>query len=121
MKHREQHIQFAVADYLRLQYPDLLWFHPANERATSPMQGAKFKRMGVLAGVADIIIFRKTSKALGLCIELKSPDRTQSGPQQEFQRRVQAEGWAYYVCHSFDEARIRIDAYLRESYVVNKS
>lgn len=102
-----------MADYLRLQYPNLLWFHPANERATSPMQGAKLKRMGVLAGVADLMILRQTKKAIGLCIELKVPGNKPTKTQDEFCRRVVAEGWAYYVCNSFDEAKARIDQYLR--------
>ena len=108
----EDSIQIAVADYLRLQYPNLLWFHVANERQTSPRHGAKLKRMGVRAGVADIMILKATKQAVGLCIELKAGKNKQTPSQVEFRDAVIQEGWAYYVCYDFDSARKVIDKYL---------
>lgn len=115
----EDGLQIAVADYLRLQYPNILWFHVANERQTSPQRGAKLKRMGVKAGVMDILIFEEKYKDgiydtyKGLAVELKIPPNKQTKAQIEMMYKFIKAGWKHDVCFSFDEAKKVIDEYLK--------
>ena len=118
---QEDSLQIAVMSYIRLQYPDVLAFHVANERKTSPMAGAKLKKKGVLAGVADVLIFRykenpgnfeKHPQRCGLAIELKVGKNKQTPSQLKFQQMITAEKWQYHVCYDFDTAREIIDKYL---------
>ena len=66
MKYQEDDLQKQVAKYLDLL--GLLWFHPANERKTSPAAGKRLKLKGVKSGVPDCIIFNSSKRFNGLAI-----------------------------------------------------
>ena len=54
---QEEGLHLFVADALRLYAADgVIWFHPANEGPRSKRYASKLKRLGVLAGVADLVI-----------------------------------------------------------------
>lgn len=118
---KEEHLQVAVADYLRLQYPKILFAHIANERQTTPQRGAKLKRMGVKAGMPDLLIFEQTSEftcqALtinsGLAIELKIKPNKPSKEQIEVLEAFDNRGWTTEVCYSFEHAKEVIDNYFK--------
>jgi hypothetical protein len=119
MKHEEDRLQVQVADYLRLQYPKVLWFHVPNGGNRNAREGARFKRMGVLPGVADILIFHPgrmnnfdIGKYNGLCVELKIKPNKQADSQKEFQNKISQVGWRYELCYTFDESKRIIDNYL---------
>lgn len=115
---KEDSLTIAVANYLRLQYPDVLFTHIANERKTSVIHGAKLKRMGVRAGMPDIMIFRSKWEQkyhilyLGLAIELKIGKNKPTDLQAETIGKLEKENWEVAVCYSFDEAKKIIDNYL---------
>jgi hypothetical protein len=118
----EDRLQIAVMDYLRLQYPNVLAIHVANERATSPMSGALLKRKGVTAGVPDVLVFKEqvSSQGIllwnGLAIELKVGKNKPTPKQRDMIERFLGAGWAVYVCYSFEEAKNIIDIYLRGTF-----
>jgi len=78
----EESLQIAVADYLRLAAPSLLWFHVANERKCTPQRGAKLKRLGVLAGVPDLVFVLANGQVR--FIELKAGRGRLTDKQAEF-------------------------------------
>ena len=105
----------------------LWWFHPANGEHRNPITGAKLKRMGVKAGMPDIMIldgFRYLEMpedlpawCCGLAIELKAPDAKGKRPkpranQLEWHDRLRKCGWRVSVCYSLDE----VMGILRECY-----
>lgn len=99
----EATLQLSVVEWLtRFAKPNLIWFHPANERRCSPRQGAYLKRMGVKAGVADICLVRPGGTAAYL--ELKSRDGRQTLEQQVFQQLCLANGSPYAIARNIDEA-----------------
>jgi hypothetical protein len=100
MKFPEDIFQMQVAQYLHLQYPNLLWWHTANERKTSPQAGARLKKKGVRAGVADILIFSGGEK---YAIELKCGKNTLSPHQERFANDWQNEGGHIVTCYNLDE------------------
>ena len=113
----EDRLQIAVMDYLRYQYPNVLAIHVANERATSPMQGALLKRKGVTAGVPDVLIFEPKIEPYwleyyGLAIELKVGKNKPTARQVEMLERFKMAAWNAHVCYSFEEAKEVIDNYL---------
>ena len=109
MKHEEDRLQMQVADYLRLQYPRVLWFHVPNGGNRNAREGARFKRMGVRPGVADIIIIHNGKTHF---IELKIKPNKQAPSQKEFETNVKNQGLRYEICYTFDEAKTAIDSYL---------
>lgn len=123
---KEDQLQMACADYLRLQYPRVLWCHIANERQTSPARGAKLKRMGVRKGMPDILVFKKISTSkppfsevrwmnpmnCGLAIELKIKPNKPSIHQMEVLNQLSEEGWISEVCYDFDAFKEIVDKYL---------
>jgi len=114
----EDRLQIAVMEYLRYQYPNVLAIHVANERATSPMQGALLKRKGVTAGVPDVLIFENyfhfTNENMysGLAIELKVGKNKPTANQSAIMEKLINAAWKVHVCYSFEEAKQVIDAYL---------
>lgn len=118
---KEDNLQIAVADYLRLQYPKVLFTHIANERQTTPQRGAKLKRMGVKKGMPDFTIFepvfirdyRHNVKFCGLAIELKIKPNKLTKEQKEVLERLKSCGWQTDVCYDFDQAKKTIDEYFK--------
>ncbi len=111
--HLEGDLQMAVAKYLRLQYPDILWFHTPNEGKRRFLEAVRLKKMGVLSGVSDILIFQANKDYVGLAIELKIKPNSITPSQRNFQRLIMHQGWACSVCYTFEEAKKEIDNYLK--------
>ncbi len=119
---REDALQMAVASLLDAS--GLTWFHPPNGEHRNPITGAKLKRMGVKAGMPDVMILQGPFKSWGvdshysgLAIELKAPDAKGKRPkpranQLEWHDRLRKCGWRVSVCYSLDE----VMGILRECY-----
>lgn len=94
---REDILQIEVAKVL--DFKKLLWIHVANERQTSPMRGAKLKKMGVKPGVPDILILETRPR---IAIELKAGRGRVGGNQDKFLKELTLAGWDCYVCYNLD-------------------
>ena len=123
---KEDDLQKQVAKYL--DYNNVLWFHPANERKSSIQQGVRLKAKGVKSGVPDCMIFTPKGRFKGLALELKitkdngfkkngEPRKPTKGVLSDNQREwlinLTASGWETKVAYSFDEAKLIIDNYLK--------
>jgi hypothetical protein len=91
--HSETKLHIAVAEWLRNSCPHVLWTHPANQ-GRSPQEGAKLKRMGVRAGVPDLLFWH--SGWFG-AIELKTTSGL-SEVQKDFKLKFIASGGKYETC-----------------------
>lgn len=126
MRFKEDNLQTSVARYLDVL--GVLWFHPANERKTSPQAGARLKKKGVKSGVPDVMIFEKSNGYCGLAIELKikknngfkkngEPKKPTLGKLSDNQKywldNLKTKGWFTIVCYSFDEVEKVVKEYLR--------
>lgn len=123
----ERQIHLGVVQLLKLNAaPGVIWFHCANERRTTPKEGAFLKRMGVLAGVADFCLLippcarQSNSYAdytmqnpLGIVdrqpvkpafLELKRPGGRLSAAQEQFRDDVTAIGCLWALAYSTDQA-----------------
>ncbi len=115
MRHEESRLQQACVKWFRLQYPQhaRLLFAVPNGGARSHLTGAVLKAEGVVAGVADLILFAPRGGFHALCIEMKTETGRQSAVQREWQRAVEAQGYKYALCRSFDEFYELIENYIK--------
>lgn len=113
----EEQEQLALAELLdRLK---LTWFHPVNEGMRKPQYAAKQKRLGLKAGIPDVIILDtppKFPEARGAVIELKR----QKGGRLSMDQRVwlqlfQFFKWQVAVCNGIDEAiqQLKVWGYIK--------
>lgn len=98
--HSETKLHICVAEWLMGACSHVLWTHPANQ-GRSPQEGAKLKKMGVRAGVADLIFWHEGKF---MAIELKT-ESGMSPVQKEFKRRFEQAGGLFAICTSVKEVR----------------
>lgn len=97
----------------------VLWLHPPNEIKCNPQYLKKRARLGVKAGVPDVIIFDSPPNSLGhrgAAIELKrKKGGTLSDAQADWLLKLAARGWAIATCKGIDQAikQLRIWGYMR--------
>lgn len=77
------------------------------------MEGAKFKRMGVLPGVPDILIPKPNKQYNGLCIELKIRPNKPTPNQVEVMEKFRQSNWHVEVCYDFEAATKTIENYFK--------
>ena len=105
--------QAALFDWIRYHpHIEPYAIHIANERKSTPKQGAFLKRQGVKPGVADIFIAIPTEAYSGLWIELKAKGGRPSRRQIEFLFNMSEVGYATAVCFGAEEAISVIQDYL---------
>lgn len=112
MKHPEQDLQIAVANFLRVSAPRLLWWATPNaiNMKGGARAGAFNKAMGVLPGVADLIFILPRVGRNGVSghpafIELKAEGGRMEPSQHVFKSDVEALGCPYVVCRSLDDVQ----------------
>lgn len=90
MNHDERRLHIAIWDWLQVALPpDAVAVHPANGEYRTAKTGALLKRMGVVAGISDFLIFWN-----GRCfaIEVKAPGGRVSPAQIAMAQRLQRAG-----------------------------
>lgn len=129
----EKHLHLRVCDYLRLQYPDVLFRTDLGGIKLTMGQAALVKRMqGGKRSWPDIFIAEPCRGFAGLFIELKNTQifkvdgSLRKNEHVEEQARMlqslAARGYLATFAVGFDEARSIIDEYLSErarAYVAN--
>jgi len=95
-------LQRAIVRVLNLAQPRILFFAVPNGGARSASEGGRFKAMGVLAGVADLVLVSHDGRALFL--ELKAKGGRQSPAQADFEHACAVSCAPYAVASNLDEA-----------------
>ncbi len=120
MKHSEDAIQIELANWLRRRARiDARYhhcYHIPNGGNRSAREGAKFKLMGVVAGIPDLFIGIPNATFHGLYIELKTATGRVSKVQKEVHRIARGNGYAVAVCRSAAEAIETILNYEKDQY-----
>lgn len=117
---KEQVEHSTLCNWLRLQYPKLLWWHTPNESRKTPFERYLVSMMGVKKGVSDFIIIEKRGGFNGLVIELKAKDvkvfkkdmSCYYPEQQEFLKRMSENNFYSCFCSGFEDAKTVIDNYM---------
>jgi hypothetical protein len=98
----ERQIHAAVVEHLRLRAkPDVLWVHPANGGSRDIREAAHLKRMGVLAGASDLLLWHRGNS---FALELKAPGGRPSEAQLAFMAQFAAAGGHTCIAEGIDEA-----------------
>jgi len=111
---KEDHLQHAVMQYLKVQYADTLAIHVPNEGKRSPFVQYKFKYLGGMQGIPDVIVFKQTPSYAGLAIELKVKPNKPTKNQTEFLDKLSDSGWFATWVNSFEAAKKVIDQYFSD-------
>ena len=86
---KEDDFQKSCERYLRVSnWKDKNYFHPPNGGNRNAKEGAKFKSMGVKAGVSDLIFLEPNQRYAGLVIELKVRSVDRLVPKKGIVNRV---------------------------------
>jgi len=88
-------------------YPELrgLLFHVPNGGKRSKREGWKFNQIGLVSGVADLILIHD---AKVYCIELKNAKGNQKPEQKAWQNKVESQGVDYYIIRTLEDFKILI-------------
>lgn len=90
-----------VAAWLDWSLPkECIWWHTPNGGKRNAREAARLKRMGVKAGVPDIVIFRGCTPYF---IELKSPKGRETPTQITMNNDLRSNGIEVALCKSLDE------------------
>lgn len=105
----EEIIQAAVIGHLRTRATgDFPFWHTPNGGHRHIAAAAKFKKLGVLAGVSDILAFRNREL---FALELKAPKGRPTEAQMEYIARINDNGGYGVVAEGLDEAIACLEAW----------
>lgn len=90
-------------------------FHVPNGGKRDPKEAAKFKRLGVRAGIPDLFLAIPTDRHHGLFLEMKSKRGKLTSFQEKACEEFRKKGYFVAVCHSWIEAVEAIEEYLGPS------
>jgi VRR-NUC domain len=120
--HEEAGEQIALFHWIRLQqrvWPELgLAHHIPNgaylgkDRVAAARHMARLKAMGLKPGVFDVFLPVARHGWHGLYIEMKAKDGSLSEEQEDFGSKVANEGYAVFICRSFEQAQGVVVQYL---------
>jgi hypothetical protein len=99
-------------NYIKMQYPGTFAIHVPNEGKRSPFERYKFKYLGGVAGVPDILLFASKTNYSGLALELKVGYNKPTENQKDCLERLKNASWDAQWCNSFDAAKEIIDNYM---------
>ena len=108
---KEDKLQNAVMNYFKMQYPDAFVIHVPNEGKRTPFERYKFKTLGGVSGVPDILCFDSKGDFNGLAIELKIKPNKHTENQQKCLKTLEIKKWKIAVSYDFDECKQLIDEY----------
>ena len=127
--HKEDDLHMAVCEYIRRQYPDVIFTSEPSGMRVSMFQAKKLKRLRSNKGLPDLWILTPNKHHHALLLELK---REKSSPYKKdgtlrknehtqvqaemLQRLLQLGYWANFAV-GFDSAIEQIDAYMKDEKV----
>jgi hypothetical protein len=99
----EDDIHVSVLEWLRLVLPDALVIHVPNGGSRDVREAVKLKKMGVVPGVPDLLVFAANAFLFGL--EIKTKTGKLSAHQHGFQSAMRALGFKVATVRGISEAR----------------
>lgn len=111
---KEDKLQRAVLDYFKLQYPNAIIAHPANEGRRTKFEQFKLKYLGVKSGLPDILCFTPSGEYNGLAIELKVGYNKPTQNQKTWLRLLDNCKWKAEWTNNFEDTKALIDTYFSQ-------
>lgn len=107
----EDKLQREVLKWLNLQYPEAFVVHIPNEGRRTMFERYKFKQLGGVSGMPDLMIFNPNKKYNGLAIELKAGSNKPTKNQLECLKRLQSMDWVAFWSADFEDIQRRVNSY----------
>lgn len=118
LKRGEDTEQMGVIDWANWninRFPELkLLFHVPNGGKRNATEAARFKAMGVKAGVPDLCLPVPRGGYAGLYIEMKYGKNTPTDKQKEWIKDLKEQGYKVEICWEGKEATRLLEEYLRQ-------
>lgn len=109
----EQELVIKWADMMKGAHPELeKLLHIPNGGSRHPAEGAHLKRLGVRAGVPDLLLPYPVGDHHGLWIELKSASGRPTAVQRDWILWLREQGYCAYICRGHEAAIRCICQYL---------
>jgi hypothetical protein len=102
-RNAEARVQAAAVDWIRAAAPQVLVFHPANGGWRRPAEAARFKWIGVVAGIPDLVIVVDPGRVFFL--EVKAPGGGVSDVQRDIIFRLGALRAPCAIVQSIEDVR----------------
>ena len=115
----EHEEQVLVIEYCDLK--NITVFAIPNGSNKSKASANKFKKEGLRSGVPDLMIPVARQGAFGLFIKMKRSKSTPSqlsDNQRKWIKILDSEGYAVHICNGFEDAKIVIDNYFKQTHEV---
>jgi hypothetical protein len=109
-EHQEQAKFFRMINYLKKEDgvtvidESFLTFAVPNAGKRSPAMASYMKAEGLKSGVPDVMLPIARDRFLGLAIEMKYGDNTQSPAQKIWQLKLEMQNWNYQICYTAESA-----------------
>lgn len=117
LKRGEDTEQMGVIDWTnwnRNRFPELqLIFHIPNGGKRNATEAARFKAMGVKAGVPDLFLPVPKDGYAGLFIEMKYGKNKTTENQEEWIENLKKQGYKVVVCYGGEAATRELEAYMQ--------
>jgi len=111
---KEDVLQRGVIAYVKAQYPEAFVVHIPNEGRRSMFERYKFKTLGGVSGMPDLMFFNPNKYRNGLAIELKAGTNRPTKNQLECLKKLQENDWEAFWSADFDYIKKRIDQYFND-------
>lgn len=122
LKRGEDTEQMGVMDWANWnmgRFPELkLLFHIPNGGKRDAREAARFKAMGVKAGVPDLCLPVPRDGFAGLYIEMKYGKNNTTKAQEEWIEELRQQGYKVVVCYGGESATGELENYLRKERTV---
>jgi hypothetical protein len=109
----EAGVQKSVIDYIKYQYPHVLYCASAGGVRTSMKQAIKMKATGYVKGVPDLQIFEPVGNYHGLLIEIKDLKGVVSKEQKQWIKDLNDRGYYATYCKGVESTIKVIDDYFK--------
>ena len=86
--------------------------HVPNGGYRTRAEAGRFKAMGVVAGVPDLLLFAPRGVYNGLALELKAGAGKPSANQVEYLDLLSRSGWRTQLCYSVEDFQLAVSNYL---------
>ena len=120
----ESQLHIAICDYLRVQYPSVIFTSEAGGIYTNITQARLIKRTRSCVGIPDLLIFEPRAEYCGLFLEIKAEGisiykkngeftkNEHLNNQREVLQKLINKGYASFFVIGFDNAKQVIDSYM---------
>lgn len=122
LKRGEDTEQMGVVDWAnwnRNRFPELkMLYHTPNGGKRNAAEAARFKAMGVKAGVPDLCLPVPRGGYAGLYIEMKFGKNKTTENQNEWLADLKAQGYLTVVCYSGEDATRMLETYMQQGRTI---